>query len=150
MKRLLLSFSLTLILGLWAGWPSPSAAAVPDGKVTVHPSTGIAGHFGTWTLTYRVGRDGIRRGGGIRVQLPDTWHAAPRNSAKRLQATDPQGDHYVSARVSRRGVAIKTTVEGETDTYLVKSGRPGLDGRKERYVFVVRARYPHPGHAPRR
>ncbi len=63
MKRLLLSFSLTLILGLWAGWPSPSAAAVPDGKVTVHPSTGIAGHFGTWTLTYRIGRDGIRRGG---------------------------------------------------------------------------------------
>ena len=138
MKRLLLSFSLTLILGLWAGWPSPSAAAVPDGKVTVHPAVGVAGNFGTWTVTYRVGGSGIRQGGGIRVQLPDTWHAAPRNSAKRLQATDPQGDHYVSARVSRRGVAIKTTVEGETDTYLVKSGRPGLDGRSERYVFVVR------------
>ena len=138
MKRLLLPISLALILGLWAGWPSPSVAAVPDGKVTVHPAVGVAGNFGTWTLTYRVGRSGIRRGGGIRVQLPDTWHAAPRNSGKRLQATDPQGDHYVSARTSRRGVTLKTTVEGETDAYLVKHGKPGLDGRKERYVFVVR------------
>ena len=42
------------------------------GSVTVSPNQSVAGEFGTWTVTYQVGRQGIRRGGGIRVQLPDT------------------------------------------------------------------------------
>ena len=44
------------------------------GSVTVSPSEGVAGEFGTWSVTCRVCRQGIRQGGGIRVQLPDTWH----------------------------------------------------------------------------
>ena len=72
------------------------------------------------------------------MQLPDTWHAGLRNSANRLQATDPAGDHYVSAEASRAGVRLTTEVESESPNFLVKSSRPGLDGRMERYVFVVR------------
>lgn len=74
----------------------------------------------------------------MRVQLPDSWHAGDRNSANRLQATDPTGDHFISSRSSREDVRLRTVVESETGDYLVKSARPGLDGRLERYVFVVR------------
>ncbi len=114
-------------------------AVVQAESVRVEPSDGIAGHFGTWTVTYEVGGRGLRTGGALRVQLPDTWHAGERNSANRLQATDPADDHYVSARASRAGVRVVTSVESETENYLVKSFRKGLDGREERYVFVVRA-----------
>ncbi len=75
----------------------------------------------------------------MRVQLPDTWHAGEHNSANRLQASDPADDHYISASGSGTDVRIEAEVESETADFLVKSARPGLDGRAERYVFVVRA-----------
>lgn len=107
--------------------------------VTVSPASGIAGHYGTWTVTYTVGQGGIAPGGALRVQLPDTWHAGERNSANRLQASDPTDDHYIAAYGSGADVRVEAEVESETADFLVKSARPGLDGRSERYVFVVRA-----------
>ena len=92
-----------------------AVAGQPD-SVRVAPPVGIAGDYGTWTVTYEVGSAGLGRGGSIRVQLPDTWHAGQRNSANRLQATDPRADHYVSARTSRSDVALVTEVEGESPT----------------------------------
>src|SRR5687768_14421196 len=120
----------------WAAFSSPA----DDGAVTVSPDSGVAGNFGTWTVTHRVGEKGIAQGGGLRVELPDTWHAGDRNSANPLQATNPRGDYYVSARSSRTGVRLDTIVEGESKALLVKEARPSLDGRSERYVFVVRVR----------
>jgi hypothetical protein len=130
--------------------PVPSArqaAAFPvlrdetlTGSVTVNPSQGIAGEYGTWTVTYQVGKKGIRRHGGIRVQLPDSWHAGTHNSANRLQSSDPRGDNYVSARTSSSLAELRGWVEDEppvTQT-LVKTARYGLDGRFERYIYVVR------------
>ena len=38
--------------------------------VRVEPSSGIAGHFGTLTVTYEVGAGGLRPGSAVRVQLP--------------------------------------------------------------------------------
>ena len=108
------------------------------GVVSVSPEWGISGEFGTWTVSYGVGPGGIDTGGGIRVQLPDVWHSGPRNSANRLQATDPEQEHYVSAHTTRSGVALSTTVESETTMRLVKHAKESLDGRSERYVFVVR------------
>lgn len=133
--RLTFLFGLPLVLVHFLFGPP-----VPSGTVSIHPATGVAGEFGTWTVTYQVGEEGIGTGGGIRVQLPDSWHSWIRNSAKRLQATDPRADHYVSARSSRPGVELKTVVESEPEPeeFLVKSGRESLDGRVERYVFVVR------------
>ena len=115
------------------------AAMQPRETVTVSPSFGIAGHYGTWTVTYTVGPGGIAPGGALRVQLPDTWHAGERNSANRLQASDPTDDHYIAAYGSGTDVRVEAEVESETSDFLVKAGRPGLDGRSERYVFVVRA-----------
>jgi len=40
------------------------------------------------------------------------------------------------AHASRPDVRVETKVESESDSYLVKSARRWLDGRKERYVFV--------------
>ena len=114
-----------------------AVAGQPD-SVRVEPSFGIAGDFGTWTVTYEVGSGGIQPGGSIRVQLPDTWHAAGRNSANRLQATDAKDDHYVSAHASRPDVRLRTKVEDESPNFLVKSDRRSIDRRQERYVFVVR------------
>lgn len=111
-----------------------------DGSVAVDPDSGIAGDFGTWTVTYRVGSNGIAEGGGVRVELPDSWHAGDRNSANPLQATNPRRDYYVSARASRADVKVETIVEGESNEVLVKGARQSLDGRSERYVWVVRAR----------
>ena len=115
------------------------SAVQPREAVTVSPSFGIAGHYGTWTVTYTVGTGGIAPGGALRLQLPDTWHAGERNSANRLQASDPTDDHYIAAYGSGADVRIEAEVESETSDFLVKSARPGLDGRSERYVFVVRA-----------
>ena len=114
-------------------------AGQPGATVTVSPSFGSAGHYGTWAVTYTVGPGGIAPGGALRVQLPDTWHAGERNSANRLQASDPTDDHYIAAYGSGTDVRVEAEVESETSDFLVKSGRPGLDGRSERYVFVVRA-----------
>ena len=71
-----------------------------EGHAAISPATGISGQFGTWTVTYTAGPGGIKQGGGIRVQLPDSWHAGPRNSANRLQATTPSDDHFVSANTT--------------------------------------------------
>jgi hypothetical protein len=123
--------------------PANRAALEQDtsgGTVTVHPSEGVAGEFGTWTVTYQVGKNGIRQHGGIRVQLPDSWHAGIRNSANRLQSSDPRGDNYITARCARAGVKLRTWVEGEPSAgdSLVKNARHGLDGRYERYIYVIR------------
>ncbi len=125
-----MSFLVALFLAL--------PAVVQTDALRVEPTYGVAGHYGTWTVTYEVGPGGLRAGAALRVQLPDTWHAGLRNSANRLQATDPAGDHYVSAEASRAGVRLTTEVESESPAFLVKASRPGLDGRMERYVFVVR------------
>lgn len=116
--------------------PGTVEASSPD--VRVEPFRGTAGEFGTWTVRVRVPEGGVRPGGHVRVQLPDTWHAGARNSATPLQASEPTADHHVTARASREGVRLACTVEGEQRDRLVKSARPSLDGRSERYVFVVR------------
>lgn len=108
------------------------------GSYTVHPDAAISGVYGTWAVAYTVGADGIAEGGGIRVQLPDEMHAGPRNSAIRLQASSPSDDHYVTASCSREGVTLRAWVEHEVENELVKHAKPSLDGRFERYVFVVR------------
>lgn len=129
-------FILGLMLVGEAGGHEPAGGD----RVTVSPSGAVAGEYGTWVVTYHVGEEGIRTGGGIRVQLPDSWHSGIRNSAKRLQASDPSAHHYVSGRSSVAAVRLRTTVESEPEpeVLLVKDGRAGLDGRWERYVFVVR------------
>lgn len=112
---------------------------LPEGVIHLSPGDGTAAVFGTWTITYQLGKSGVRKNGGIRVQLPDSWHSGVRNSANRLQASDPKDDNYVSSRCSRDGIALRTWVEFEPGPGpLVKNHRPGLDGRLGRYIYVVR------------
>ena len=122
-------------------WPAALPAMNPvEGTSAVSPSQGTAGEYGTWTVTYRAGKSGIRRNGGIRVQLPDSWHSGIRNSANRLQASDRTAGNYVSAHCSHAGIALRTWVEDEPGpgVTLVKNHRYGLDGRLSRYIYVVR------------
>jgi len=121
-------------------FPTPimMAEKTSEGSAVVVPDEGIAGQYGTWTVTYTVGKSGIQTGGGIRVQLPDSFNAGPRNSANPLQATDPAGEHYVRAVCSCPDVILKTTAEAQTDGLLVKHSKVSLDGRYARNVFVVR------------
>ncbi|MBI3118489.1 MAG: DUF3604 domain-containing protein [Candidatus Hydrogenedentes bacterium] len=107
-------------------------------SVRVEPSTAISGNLGTWMVVYTVGDGGIAQGGALRVELPDAMHGGPRNSANRLQATEADAPNYVSACCARESVLLLTTVERETGAELVKHPKPSLDGRYERYVFVVR------------
>ena len=122
-----------LVVGLMAALPCAAQS------ISVEPDWGVAGEFGTWTVTYTVGPEGMAKGGGIRVQLPDAWHAGPRNSANPLQSKFPEQDHYVSANSSNGNVTIDWEVEQERQVPWVKYPKNSLDGRYERYVFVTRA-----------
>jgi hypothetical protein len=112
----------------------------PEGRISIQPDEGIAATYGTWTVTYRVGKGGIKKHGGIRVQLPDSWHSGIRNSANRLHSSDPESDNYISSSCSQPGIELRTWVEHEPgrEVVLVKEYRPGLEGRQSRYIFVVR------------
>jgi hypothetical protein len=114
------------------------AGAMEKGQAVVHPTYGISGEYGTWRVTYKVGREGIGQGGCLRVQLPDEWHAGERNSANRLQASDPEDNNYVTVKSSRSDVKLKTIVVSEVSHHLVKHQKASLDGRAGRYVYVVR------------
>lgn len=118
--------------------PVMSLGQTSEGHSEVYPQEGTAGQYGSWTVTYTIGKSGIATGGGIRVQLPDEWHSGQRNSANRLQTKEPQGNHYITGRSSRHDVKTKTIVESEADDILIKHEKVSLDGRTERYVFVVR------------
>jgi hypothetical protein len=108
------------------------------GHIRVSPGSGIAGEYGTWTVTYVAGET-IKEGGGIRVQLPEAWHAGQRNSANRLQATAPTEPNYISARCSNSNVVLQTTVEFENPAVLVKTVKPSnMSRRMGYYVFIVR------------
>jgi hypothetical protein len=115
----------------------PVTGDLSEGWISVNPTTGVAGRLGTWIVTYKAGSSGIATGGGILVQLPDTWHAGDRNSANPLQSTDPQKMHYISSNCSNPGVQLKIKVENQKDRELIKHPKVGLDNRFERYVFVV-------------
>lgn len=123
--------------------PKMSGEVYRGGEVSVSPDSGVSGEFGTWTVQFQVGPKGIVEGGGIRVQLPDEWHSGPRNSANLLQSDSPAEDHYVSARTSHRDVSARAVVESQQPiskrSPLVKHEKESLDGRLERYVYVVRA-----------
>lgn len=108
------------------------------GQVDISPAVATAGQFGTWVVSYTVGDRPIRANGGIRLQMPDPWHAGPRNSALRLQTKDPSADQYITAAATNPLVKLNTVVESETDGFLVKHSKISLDGRSERYVYVVR------------
>ena len=127
-----------VVLYLFGATPPVFSQAAGCARTMVAPDRGVAGHFGTWTVSCILGAEGMERGGFIRVQLPDAWHAGERNSAWRLQATNPAHDHFISAHASRTNAALETEVEDESSDWLVKGFRQGLDGRSERYVFVVR------------
>jgi len=114
------------------------ARAEDRGSATLHPDTAVSATYGTWTVTYTVGALGMAEGAALRVQLPDAMHGGPRNSALWLQSKRPQEPNYVAARTSREGVGLRTTVEMEGDEPLVKHPKSSLDGRFERYVYVVR------------
>ena len=93
-----------------------------------------------WTLTFTVGDEPIEELGGIRVQLPEAWHAGIRNSAFRVQATHPREPNYVTARSSRPDVVLQTFVELEYDGAIDKGGRwSNLSGRSGYYTYVTRA-----------
>ncbi len=109
-----------------------------NGSASVKPASAVSGEYGTWEVAFTVGEGGLANGGGVRVQLPDSWHSGERNSANCLQTSNPKAPHYISATVSRSDVRIKTVVESEVTRVLVKHAKVSLDGRSERYVFVVR------------
>ncbi len=112
-----------------------------SGLVTVSPQSGMVGEFGVWKVTYRAGEGGIRNGGGLRVQLPEFWHAGPAASAFRIQSKNPRGDNFVTAVCSNPAVSLRTVVEKEDD--VPDSGarmlKPStLTGHAGFYVFITR------------
>ncbi len=122
-----------------AAAPTMLLEQTTEGSAVVIPNEGTSGQYGSWVVTYTVGQSGIKAGGGIRVQLPDEWHSGPRNSANRLQTTDPAANNFITGLTSGDDTSIRIIVEDERDDILIKHAKVSLDGRTERYVFVVRA-----------
>ena len=141
MARLLGLFFIQIFLlsaGVFAHEKIKSLPVTLEGRASITPDNGIAGQFGSWTISYEAGRQGIKTGGGIKIELPDAWYAGLRNSTTRLQTSDPADNNYITANISNSGVTVQTIVEGEEKALLPKWDRPSLDDRTERYVFVVR------------
>ncbi len=143
MRVLTLAASLLCSAIVSAQTTVPEAIMIPEayatvGTAAVNPDKGISGEHGTWTVTYTVGESGIVQGGGIRVELPDEWHSGPKNSGNRLQTKDPKLDNYITANTTASGVTVQCIVEDERDETLIKHPKKSLDGRTERFVFVVR------------
>ncbi len=110
-----------------------------SGGVSIDPIVGVVGAWGTWTVTYLVGDEPIEELGGIRVQLPQAWHAGIRNSAFRLQGTSPREPNFVGARCSDPEVVLQAYVELESDPAIDKAGRvSSLTGWAGRYEYVAR------------
>ena len=108
-------------------------------SISFEPATARAGEWGTWTLTCRVGADPIERLGGLRIQLPEAWHAGIRNSSFRVQASSPREPNYVSVRSSKPGAWLRAIVEGESDEAFDKRSRlSNLIGRAGYYDYVTR------------
>lgn len=143
-KNMKTIFNLMLLFAVYPAWTqAPPAPSMEDGISTngsavIHPDAAVSGQYGTWVVTYTVGKEGIQTGGGIRVQMPDEWHAGPRNSANQLQTQDPVDNNYITAHTSNDEAEIRGIVEFERDNILIKHAKQSMDGRSERYVFVVR------------
>lgn len=119
--------------------PEISPEPATSGTVSVTPDHGIAGGWGTWIVRFTVGEEPIQELGGLRVQLPEAWHAGIRNSAFRLQASAPREPNFVAASASRPGVVVQTFVELESDLAIDKAGRwSNLSDRAGYYSYVTR------------
>lgn len=73
----------------------PYDEAVWPGTATIDPSgTVTAGAFGTWTITFRVGRSGIDNSGGIKVctRMMCDWGNP--------QVDQPAGEGYTTVRTT--------------------------------------------------
>ncbi len=141
MRTILIVLCAIISLSAWTQAPPlPSIMDVTtaNGSAVLIPAEAVAATYGTWTLTFTVGEDGIQQGGGIRVQMPDEWHAGPRNSANKLQTQDPADNNYITALTSNDMTKIRCVVEFERENILIKHAKQSLDRRNERYVFVVR------------
>jgi Protein of unknown function (DUF3604) len=110
---------------------------IESGEVSVTPDSGVAGEYGTWTVTYRVGSTGIHTGGGVRVQLPDNWSYGPRKSPIVLQATESNHSNYVSANCSRAGVELRTIVEDQPQDVFSKIVRISNMTHSEGYFDLI-------------
>lgn len=108
------------------------------GRAFADPSIATASECSTYRIVYIVGESGVREGGAIRVELPESWHGGRRNGAKGIHSLDPQADNYVSAKCSRPDVMVQCEVEGGELGPIVKTNRTGIDGRTGRYVYVTR------------
>lgn len=105
--------------------------------VTVNPTDAVAGTWGSISVKCYIGEGGLSTGDHVLLQLPNSWHAWFRNSAKGVQSVDPRQPNYVSATTSVSHVAVGCNVQdGSCDAY-VKTTRLGLDGRRGRYVYVI-------------
>ncbi|HEX2513671.1 MAG TPA: DUF3604 domain-containing protein [Chloroflexota bacterium] len=116
------------------------------GSASINPDRGRIGEWGTWTVRFVAGADGLRRGGAIQVELPERWHQWWRNSARRVQATDPAAPCFVSAGAGQPGVRVRCEVQEQApvedagaEPELLKQPRIAIDGRSRRYAWVVRA-----------
>ncbi len=107
----------------------------PRIRVSVTPSVGTAGEYGTWVVRCTIAEGELGSGDTIAVALPNTWHAWLRNSAKGVHSLDPASPNYVSARASRNNVEIRCTVpEGSTEEY-EKRTRDALAGPPNRCAY---------------
>ncbi len=107
----------------------------PRVRASIHPTTGTAGEYGTWTVRCAIEEGVLGSGDTIAVALPNTWHAWLRNSAKGVHSSDPASPNYVSARASRDGVDTRCVVpDGSTEEY-EKRTREALAGPPNRCAY---------------
>jgi hypothetical protein len=114
-----------------------------DEQIIMSPANGESGKWGIWTLTYNIGSTPMASGGNLRIQLPYVWHGYYRNSPHAMQTVDQFAPNYVSAHSTNPNVRLSWEVEGgnwqnATSGLYVKNRKTAIDGRENRYAFVLR------------
>jgi hypothetical protein len=99
------------------------------GSAGISPDRGRIGEWGTWTVRFVAGAEGLRRGGAVQVELPERWHQWWRNSARRVQATDPTAPCFVSAVAGQPGVRVRCEVQEQAPVEDA-SAEPDSRGRR--------------------
>ena len=94
------------------------------GSATLGPEDDvIAGSYGTWTLTYTAGAQGIAKGGSIRIYTDaDSYRATP-------QMDDPEGADYLTVDAPP-DVRVGVLVQSMMSLLLTVNGRALAPGEQ--------------------
>jgi len=102
---------ISLVVALVGFSPAKSVGQPGDGMMTIAPSEAVAGTFQAITYTYRLDREEMTAGGGLRIEFPVAYGETEPYFWSKPQTAYPDAPGYVTARASN-GSAMHVSTGG--------------------------------------